>query len=621
MSGITLVLGTEQPIPTASRVASAMPDRGALVRLAFQSDKTALAYACFDWQEGLSGGSSGRCRDVHVVADATLYYRHELVRKLTAAGSPPASRGSADLIAAAVAAWDEEAASHLEGDFAYIAFRDSARRGHAARDPVGSRPLFHCQTPGGLAIASSPAALVRSGVAGGDLNLDWLAELCGGALNVGSETGFRAVTALRQGERLRFGENLVTRTDVWFDSPPFTENGTTKVSFADAADELRVLIADAVRERLAPDGTTCVSLSGGRDSTAVYAAGRQVAGDTVRSVSLSYPPGDAGREDETILDVLSHCGGQPFWIDTDRIPLLAHLTAESAVRPDAFQHPYEATTRAIVDAASAQGSRVVLNGLGGDTLFHSDFSYLSDKLARGQWSAFKSELHALGVRPNVRNVFRWGVLPRLGPLPRGLVAALRFGRRVNDLWDPPQVPWLAVSRAHVSQRAWREPVRRLRTHGAADRERRLMLLGPFAGRVVPEYTRISALRGVEQRSPLYDLRVLKFAATRPRAERQSGGDYKRLLRASMVGWLPPSVTDPRNTATGLTSDYFRQRLALELPHLVEGYGDRLLVDEFGLVFASLYRAEVDRLARTGEHESTPALVFTALTESWLRQQG
>jgi hypothetical protein len=49
MSGITLVLGTEQPIPTASRVASAMPERGALVRLAFQSDKTARAYACFDW--------------------------------------------------------------------------------------------------------------------------------------------------------------------------------------------------------------------------------------------------------------------------------------------------------------------------------------------------------------------------------------------------------------------------------------------------------------------------------------------------------------------------------------------------------------------------------------------
>jgi hypothetical protein len=145
-----------------------------------------------------------------------------------------------------------------------------------------------------------------------------------------------------------------------------------------------------------------------------------------------------------------------------------------------------------------------------------------------------------------------------------------------------------------------------------------MLVGPFAGRVVPEYFRISLARGVEQRSPLYDKRIIAFAATRPRAERRLGNDYKRLLRASMVGWLPPSVTQPRTGATGLIGDYFRGRARVELPQLVASYGDTLVVSELGLVLANEFRAEVSRLAKNGDHPLLAALVFTALTEFWLR---
>lgn len=605
---------------SALRVASLMPERGTVTEFALESEQVALVAAKFDWQEQLNGGSVGRCHDVYVVADATLYYRDDLVRRLANAGVRTTSQGSADLIAAAALAWDDEAPAHLEGDFAYVAYRVTSRRGHAARDPVGTRPLFHCESARGLVIASSPAALVRGGVASRELNTDWLAELCAAAVNVGNETAFRSVTALRQGERVRFGFSSAPRTDEWFNPPAFTEEGTTSTCFKDAAVELRGLIVDAVRERLDPEHPTFVSLSGGRDSTAVYAAGRHVAADRVKSVSLTYPPGDAGREDETILEVLAQCGGTPTWIDSHRVPLLAHLS-ESAAGPDAFLHPYEGTTRALAESAAASGARVILNGLGGDTLFHAEHSFLADLLVRGHWRAFRSEMKALQVTANVRGVLRWGVLPRLGPGPRRLAAAIRGGRHLHDIWDQPLPPWITVSPANVSERAWREPVRRLGRSGAADRERRLMLLGPFAGRVVPEYSRISLALGIEQRSPLYDMRIIRFAASRPRDERRTGGEYKRLLRASMVGWLPRSVTDSRNSATGITGDYFRQKMALELPHLVATYGDRLALEELGLVFASRYRAEVNGLARTGDHQNTPALVFTALTESWLRQQG
>jgi hypothetical protein len=168
------------------------------------------------------------------------------------------------------------------------------------------------------------------------------------------------------------------------------------------------------------------------------------------------------------------------------------------------------------------------------------------------------------------------------------------------------------------ERAWREPVRVLGPGGAGDRERRLMILGPFAGRVVPEYSRVSLGRGVEQRSPLYDQRIIAFAASRPRIERQKGGDYKLLLRASMERWLPATVTGPRRNPTGFAGGYFRRAARLELPQLIGGPGDMLRTDELGLVIAKTYRAELHRFAESGDHGQLPALVFTALVESWLR---
>lgn len=596
-----------------------MPDRGASIQLAFTDPGATLGLTTHHWQERLSGGSVGSCGAIAVIADATIYYRSDLTRSLRSAGVSPRSQGAADLIAAAVAAWHDDAPHYLEGDFAYIAWRQDTGKGHAARDPIGTRPLFFCKASPGFAVASSPAALVAAGFARPTLNYEWLAELCSGIVSVGNETAFADIAALRQGERLILEAGGAPTVEQWWGPPSFTEKGTSSQSFTDAAMELRYLLVDAVRERLGADGPTYVSLSGGRDSSAVYAAGRNVAGDRVASVSLSYPVGDVGRENEVIEEVLVQCGGSPTWIDTESISLLSDLTLRAPTRPDAFTHPYEALTRALAATVAGNGGRVLLNGLGGDTLFHAEYSFLADLLFSGRWRAFVREWRALRGSADPRWLFRWGILPRLGPQARAFVAALRGGRPVRDMWDAEPAPW--VSRrylANASERAWREPVREMRG-GAADRERLLMILGPFAGRVIPEYSRVALELGVEQRSPLYDLRLVRFAATRPRLERQKGnGDYKRLLRSSMEGWLPTSITGLRRIPSGLTGGYFISSSRREIPQLIAGYGLNLISDETGLIIASGYRESVSRFARTGESTHLAPLVFTAHVESWLR---
>ena len=97
-------------------------------------------------------------------------------------------------------------------------------------------------------------------------------------------------------------------------APPELGSGP-RTSFVDGAAELRALLEQATAERLAPaGGATSVWLSGGWDSTAVYASAARVLagagqGDRLRAVSVSYPPGDPGREDELIELAAGRWGG------------------------------------------------------------------------------------------------------------------------------------------------------------------------------------------------------------------------------------------------------------------------------------------------------------------------
>ena len=148
----------------------------------------------------------------------------------------------------------------------------------------------------------------------------------------------------------------------------------------------------------------------------------------------------------------------------------------------------------------------------------------------------------------------------------------------------------------------------------------MLLLGPFFGAVMPEYSRLALLEKTEQRFPLSDERLIRFAATRPRWERREGRDSKLLLRSAFADVLPRSVTGFRPRPTGLTSDYFNKKLSVELPHTFATFPAQLALADFGIIDAKRFRAAVDGLrgGTTSAEERLP-LFFTTHVESWLER--
>jgi asparagine synthase (glutamine-hydrolysing) len=124
--------------------------------------------------------------------------------------------------------------------------------------------------------------------------------------------------------------------------------------------------------------------------------------------------------------------------------------------------------------------------------------------------------------------------------------------------------------------------------------------------------------GVEVRSPLFDDRIIRFAARRPRAERTDGTETKRLLRAAMRGLLPEHVLASRAHRTGTTGYYFARSLRAALPALLEGPGREPLLGELGVVDPGMLRRCADEYLRGSQSHLGLPLFLTLQTELWLR---
>ena len=165
-------------------------------------------------------------------------------------------------------------------------------------------------------------------------------------------------------------------------SAPTFETGSA-TSFTDASMELRDVLRRAVADRMAPD-VTAVWMSGGYDSSSVFASARAALGrdatGRVETISVSYPVGDRGREDEIIERILAHHAATGRWIDGGTLPLLGDVAADAAQRDEPFAAMYDGFFRSAAREARAAGARVALSGHGGDVLFDSSLVYFADLL-------------------------------------------------------------------------------------------------------------------------------------------------------------------------------------------------------------------------------------------------
>ncbi len=585
----------------------------------------ALAAGRYAWEcsEGFAGSETVlQSNGLLVAADATLYYRGDLLRAL--GDEKPGGGTNSHLIAAAYRKWGTDLARHLEGDFAAVVWDSAAQRLVAFRDFSGCRPLYYAVNADRIALASAARALLQDPGVSDQLNLVALAGDAAGFLGTsGPETTYRDVTLLPAGHTLVWSAQTGPRTSAHWTPPRWQRR--RHASFDEAAEALRGLLAGATRERLSPHGVTAVSLSGGWDSPSVFGAAnavleRHALPGTVLPVSVSYPEGDPGREDELISLIAERWNAPVRWIQAYDVPILDAAEAHAADRDIPWDHLYRRWNQRLGREARALDARVLLSGYGGDQLFQVSDVYLADLLRGLRWITLYREWkvkRSAGFRP----FFRWAIGPNLGPLALGVARWLRRGRRLHGYVDRELPDWIRhdfVEETGLLSRERRHvPTRRVRSR--AEAEAHWFLTEPYFPRVHSAVVSYALEEGVELRSPLFDRRIVEFAATRPWRDRSLGPETKRLLRAAVRGWVPDEVLAPRKFRTGITGGYAVHSVAETVAPIAKALLDgQLHLAELGIVEPVKFGAALERMLASKRSGLEHPVFLTVQTELWLR---
>ncbi len=393
---------------------------------------------------------------------------------------------------------------------------------------------------------------------------------------------------------------------------------------AEAAEELRDLLGTAVSQRVA-SGTTTVWMSGGWDSTAVFGAGqhalRPEARSRLRPVSISYPEGDPGNEDEFIRQVAAHWNADVHWLRSDDLQMLEGLEQRAARYDEPPAHLYELWNRGLAQGTRALGARVTLDGCGGDQLFQVSDVLLADLFHGGHWVKFARLARSRWVR-GWRHVVRAGVIPlmpasllRAGERVLGRRIPLHYLERSPTTWVRPE--FMVSHRLRQRDLAALDQVQGT---GLSHTESLLYLTLPIWGWGGAFMRGPLLQEGVEVRSPLLDLSVVDFALRRPVAERADGQETKRMLRQSMAGLLPAEVLAPRTHRTGMTIGFSRRRMKEAYPALIARlFAEPLRLADLGLVDPAELREATDSFIGGWCDEFVRVNLFhTMKTEFWLR---
>jgi asparagine synthetase B (glutamine-hydrolysing) len=407
-------------------------------------------------------------------------------------------------------------------------------------------------------------------------------------------------------------------------APPRFETSPHETPRSEAARQLQVLLGKAVERRVPRTTRTAIWLSGGYDSPAVYGAGRKAlsrrtaSGSELVPVSLSYPPGDRGREDELIREIAGMWDAEINWVNSQDIPLLAGIEDRARERDDPFAHPFEPVQRMLARAARACDCRVVLDGNGGDQAFSAADGIQADALQSGEWGDLYRQYRR--TRAPFRDFARAAILPLLGRSTREWLSQLR-GKELRGYWDTRVPDWM--SHRESLTRAAQGYVEPEPGESLTAFEARFLLGHPHLSRVVSWAYAFGLDEGIVLRSPLLDLDVVEFIAGRPVTDRFDGASNKVLLRDSVRGLLPDSVLASRREKTGTPVDYvrreYREGLAPELRRVFGG-GRRVRLVEMGVVLPDALNRAISEYERGLDYQLGHLLVSTMQAEWWIAGQ-
>jgi asparagine synthase (glutamine-hydrolysing) len=490
-------------------------------------------------------------RTVWVTFNGEIFNYVELRRELEGLGHRFRTRSDTETLVHAYEQWGDDFVSRLNGQFAIALWDATRQRLLLIRDRAGVRPLFVRVVGDTLYFASEIKAIARLSPDPMRVDPRGLAQVFTFWSAIGERTAFAGVSAIPAGHMLVCEKGTQQLRQYWdWDFPAAAE--TRRVSMADAADELRALLEDAVRLQLRSDVPVGAYLSGGLDSSGLVALVRRQADVRLQTFSVTF--------DDPEFDESEHQRTMAAFLGTEHHTVACTRRAIRDLFPKLVWHlesPVLRTAPAPLMMLSglvrAHGIKVVLTGEGADEVF-GGYDLFKEASIRRFWarqpaSAWRPALFGR-LYPYLSN----------SPVANRSFSASFFGQDLTATTDPfhgHRTRWATTRRAsaffsdavRADIGAWRpeeELASRLpkgiaRWHGLS-RDQYVEAHTLLSGYLLSSQgDRVAMANSVEGRVPYLDHRVIEFANGLPSRLKLRGLREKAVLREALKPLLPGGI--------------------------------------------------------------------------------
>lgn len=528
------------------------PDDRGYVRIDLSGRELLLGHTRLSIIDLTIGGHQpreSRCGRYTLIFNGEIFNYRELRAELRELGFEFQSESDTEVLLAAWIAWGESCLPRLVGMFAFVVFDREERALYCARDAFGIKPFFYRHDKSCLYFGSEiPAILELCERKVAPDHRRGYEYLISGLYDKGPDTFFEGIKQLMPGHLLRAKldgcqEMVISR---WF--WPNIEQAS-RLTFKDAAEQLRTLFLDSIRLHLRSDVPIGAALSGGLDSSAIVCAMRHVEPD-MPIHTFSFVARESRFNEEQWIDTVNGA--------VAAIPHKIHITQDDWISDldDLIQaqgEPFGSTSiyaqYCVYRHAREMGVTVTLDGQGADELLAGYSGFPAQRIR-----SMLSTGHAIHAIRFLRAWSRWPGRSLSDPLKQlisPLVPARARGlARKLDGRDPlPE--WLnngLVREAGLD--------RNVHMHGQSievPRGRYLMntlrtaLTGYGLNELLRHGDRNSMRWSVESRVPFLNPNIANFLLSLPEEYLISNhGETKHIFREAMRGIVPDQVIERKD---------------------------------------------------------------------------
>lgn len=494
-----------------------------------------------------------------VVFNGEIYNFAPLREDLGARGHTFRTQSDTEVIVHLYEEVGDELLNHLNGMFAFALWDERQQRLLVARDRMGEKPLYFTELANHTFVfASELKALLQHPGIERRVDLRSLRKYLTYEFVPSPYSMIAGVHKLPPAHRLIWERGGWRCERYW----QLSYSGTKlKLKAEEAADEVRVRLRQAVRQRLVADVPLGVLLSGGIDSSSIAALACEAAGGRVKTFSIAFtePSFDESKYARTVAE---HLGTEHYEQRVTEREMLAVVPEIPRLLDEPLGDASLIPTF-LLSRFTRERVTVALGGDGGDELFAGYPTYVAHRLA-GIYRSLPRFVRERMIVPSVERLpvstenlsfdFRARRFVQGATMPAGMRHTFWMGSFSPDEQRLLLAP--EIIKAIPDQEVYQEVssfdgLASTNGESLVEKMMRLDATHYLSECVLVKVDRASMAASLEVRAPFLDHTLIEYLMRLPDGLKLHGLTTKYILKRAMRGRLPRQITRRRKKGFGI----------------------------------------------------------------------